>query len=63
MAKYTVEEIEGTGRRARFMALGFERDGWIMPDGFGVVLREYGQLVFHPEAISGVRRDALPTGE
>lgn len=57
MAKHSVEEIEKTGKRAKFMAFGGERDGWIMPDGCGVVCREYGQLVFHPDAVSDVRYD------
>jgi hypothetical protein len=53
--KYTIEEVESLGREARFHSIGGERDGWIMPDGYGVDYAGHGQLVFEPRDICNIR--------
>ena len=55
MAKYTVEQIESVGKPARFRSLGGERDGWIMPDGFGVDYAGFAQVTFDPKDICNIR--------
>lgn len=50
--RYTVEQIETLGTKCKFDSMGAQRDGWIMPDGFGVDYAGYAQLTFEPESIS-----------
>ena len=50
--KYTVQQIETLGTKCKFQSMGAERDGWIMPDGFGVDYAGFGQLTFDPESIA-----------
>ena len=54
MQRYTDAQVEGTGKRASFRTLGGLRDGWIMPDGWGVDYAGYGQVVFRPDAIDQI---------
>lgn len=56
--KYTVDQIETLGAKCKFESMGAERDGWIMPDGFGVDYAGFGQLTFEPATI----RTDDPTG-
>lgn len=50
--QYTVKQIETLGAKCKFDSMGAQRDGWIMPNGFGVDYAGYGQLTFEPESIA-----------
>lgn len=59
--QYTVKQIETEGVKCDFFSLGANRDGWIMPDGTGVIYAGYAQVCCEPETIStsdaeGLRR-------
>lgn len=58
-AKYTVEQIESLGTKCLFDSMGAQRDGWIMPDGYGVDYAGYAQLTFEPETIATLNQEGL----
>lgn len=58
-AKYTVEQIESLGTKCLFDSMGAQRDGWIMPDGYGVDYAGYAQLTFEPETVSTLNEEGL----
>lgn len=49
--KYSVEKLETQGVRCKFYSMGELRDGWIMPDGFGVDYAGFVQIQFEPKTI------------
>ncbi|WP_202916044.1 hypothetical protein [Pseudomonas putida] len=58
-AKYTVEQIETVGIKCLFDSMGAQRDGWIMPDGYGVDYAGYAQLSFEPETVATLNQEGL----
>ncbi|MCF5372019.1 hypothetical protein [Pseudomonas syringae] len=57
--RYTVEQIETQGVSCQFHSMGGLRDGWIMPDGYGVVYAGYAQLRFDADTITTDNREGL----
>lgn len=57
--KYDVLQIEKNGLRCKFFSESAERDGWVMPDGWGVAYAGYSQLCFEPETITTDNEKAL----
>lgn len=59
--KYTAEQIEAQGLLCKFISVGAECHGWIMPDGSGVSYTDAGELLSEPATIitghvEGLRR-------
>jgi hypothetical protein len=57
--RYDLIQIEKNGLRCKFHSMCAERDGWIMPDGWGVAYAGYSQLCFEPESITTANEKAL----
>ncbi len=49
--KYTSEQIEAQGVLCKFISMGAEHHGWIMPDGTGVSYSDAGELLSEPATI------------
>lgn len=57
--RYTVAQIETQGVSCKFHSMGKVRDGWIMPDGYGVAYAGYSQLRFDPDTIATENQEGL----